>query len=157
MAHRRIHLSLIHTLVVVMASGSRLRRAPELRGDFVGIFVSIPRSGFNERAYAVARNCFAALGEFAWIQIALLNGSFVPLDDAKVSVLDPAVSCLPTASRSLGGAGRQLIDNASCIWRAGSVSSARRAGIAGTPIAFCELQKRLIARNQIEMAWSIYR
>jgi D-alanine transaminase len=96
-------------------------------------------------------HCFAALQETPTLdQIAYVNGSFVPLADAKVSVLDRGflfADGIYEVSAVLDG---KLVDNASHLARLERSVGEIALALPESLDRIREIQKELIARNQVE-------
>jgi len=95
-------------------------------------------------------NRFAASGRLHLDQIAYVNGSFVPLADAKVSVLDRGflfADGIYEVSAVLEG---KLVDNASHLARLERSVGEIALALPETLDRIIEIQKELITRNQLE-------
>jgi D-alanine transaminase len=93
---------------------------------------------------------FAISGRLRLDQIAYVNGSFVPLADAKVSVLDRGflfADGIYEVSAVLDG---KLVDNASHLARLERSVGEIALALPETLDRIREIQKELIARNQVE-------
>jgi D-alanine transaminase len=94
--------------------------------------------------------CFAASGRLHLDQIAYVNGSFVPLADAKVSVLDRGflfADGIYEVSAVLEG---KLVDNASHLARLERSVGEIALALPETLDRIIEIQKELITRNRLE-------
>src|SRR6202162_4155615 len=90
------------------------------------------------------------MGEFALDQIAYVNGAFVPLTEAKVSILDRGflfADGIYEVSAVLDG---KLIDNASHLARLERSVGEIALALPETLDRIREIQKELIARNRVE-------
>jgi D-alanine transaminase len=95
-------------------------------------------------------NRFVVSGRLRLDQIAYVNGSFVPLADAKVSVLDRGflfADGIYEVSAVLDG---KLVDNASHLARLERSVGEIALALPETLDRIREIQKELIARNQVE-------
>jgi D-alanine transaminase len=95
-------------------------------------------------------NRFAASGRLRLDQIAYVNGSFVPLADAKVSVLDRGflfADGIYEVSAVLDG---KLVDNASHLARLERSVGEIALALPETLDRIREIQRELIARNRVE-------
>jgi D-alanine transaminase len=98
----------------------------------------------------VQHSCFVAPGRIRLDQIAYVNGSFVPMADAKVSVLDRGflfADGIYEVSAVLDG---KLIDNASHLARLERSVGEIALALPETLDRIREIQKELIARNRVE-------
>src|ERR1700688_849866 len=95
-------------------------------------------------------NRFAASGRLRLDQIAYVNGSFVPLADAKISVLDRGflfADGIYEVSAVLDG---KLVDNASHLARLERSVGEIALALPETLDRIRQIQKELIARNHVE-------
>src|ERR1700693_956401 len=89
------------------------------------------------------------MGEFALDQIAYVNGAFVPLTEAKVSILDRGflfADGIYEVSAVLDG---KLVDNASHLARLERSVGEIALALPETLTRIVEIQRELIARNQL--------
>src|ERR1700729_2205939 len=96
------------------------------------------------------RHCFATPGRPRLDQIAYVNGSFVPLADAKISVLDRGflfADGIYEVSAVLDG---KLVDNASHLARLERSVGEIQLPLPETVERIKEIQHELIARNAVK-------
>src|ERR1700756_1036745 len=91
----------------------------------------------------------APTGELALDQIAYVNGSFVPLADAKVSILDRGFLFADGIYEVSAVLDSKLIDNASHLARLERSVGEISLALPETTERIQEIQKELIARNRL--------
>jgi D-alanine transaminase len=95
-------------------------------------------------------NCFAlVVGECALDQIAYVNGSFVPMADAKVSILDRGFLFADGIYEVAAVLDGRLVDNASHLARLQRSVGEIALPLPETLERIQEIQKELIARNRL--------
>src|SRR6202162_3278993 len=94
-------------------------------------------------------NRFAASGRLRLDQIAYVNGSFVPLADAKVSVLDRGFLFADGIYEVAAVLDGKLIDNASHLARLQRSVGEIALALPETLERIQDIQKELVARNQL--------
>src|ERR1700682_1342119 len=93
--------------------------------------------------------CFAAYRRHRLDQIAYVNGSFVPMADAKVSVLDRGFLVADGSYEVAAVLDGKLIDNASHLARLERSVGEIALALPETPERIQEIQRELIARNNL--------
>src|ERR1019366_5673318 len=111
---------------------------------------SFPRfSRINKFTYTIGRSCIAPTGENRLEQIAYVNGSFVPLTEAKVSILDRGFLFADGIYEVAAVLEGKLIDNASHLARLERSVGEIALALPETPERIQEIQKELVARNNL--------
>src|SRR5260221_4721622 len=103
----------------------------------------------KDSPYIIRRNHVTALRRIRLEKIAYVNGSFVPMADAKVSILDRGFLFADGIYEVAAVLDGKLIDNASHLARLERSVGEIQLELPETPARIQEIEKELVARNNL--------